>query len=66
MIDMRSEKCKSCIHTKVCMKDLNLVGEMFVPPHPILGETEEAWERYKEKKAKGFPCEDYLKGGDSE
>ena len=24
---------------------------------------EEAWERYKERKAKGFPCEDYMKGG---
>ena len=46
------------------MKDLNIVGERFVPPHPIFGETEEAWERYKERKEKGFPCDDYLKGGD--
>ena len=48
------------------MKDLNVVGEMFVPPNPIFGETEEAWKKYEERKAKGFPCEDYLKGGDSE
>ena len=46
------------------MKDLNLIGERFIPPHPILGETEEAWERYKERKAKGFPCDDYMKGSD--
>ena len=46
------------------MKDLNVVGEMFIPPHPILGETKEAWERYKERKAKGFPCEDYMKSDD--
>lgn len=66
MIDMRSEKCKSCIHTKVCMKDLNVVGEAFVPPHPILGITQEAWERYQERKAKGFPCDDYMKDDDDE
>ena len=60
MKDMRSEKCKTCIHTKVCGKDLNTVGEMFVPPHPILGKTEEAWERFKEREAQGFPCEDRL------
>ena len=62
MIDIRSEKCKTCIHTKVCMKDLNIVGEMFLPPHPSLGDTDKAWERFKAQRKLGFPCEDYLDG----
>lgn len=60
MIDMRSEKCKTCVHTKVCTNDLNVVGEMFVSPNPILGNTEEKWERFKKRKAQGFPCDDRL------
>lgn len=58
--DLRSELCKSCLHTKVCCHDKNLFGDFFVPPHPLLGKTEEAWQRFKEREAAGFPCEDYL------
>lgn len=62
MIDLRSELCKTCAHTKVCMKDKNLCGDRFVQPHPLMGITEEAWERFKEWERQGFPCDEYLEG----
>ena len=59
---MSSELCKTCIHTKVCRHDKNLVGDVYVAPHPLLGHeyAEEAWKWYQEWAAAGFPCEDYL------
>lgn len=44
------------------MKDKNLCGDTFVMPHPLLGNTEEAWKRFKEWEKQGFPCDDYLEG----
>lgn len=59
---MRSELCKTCIHTKICCHDKNLVGDVYVAPHPLLGSdyADKAWKRYQEWKAAGFPCEDYI------
>lgn len=57
-----ADLCKSCIHAKVCMKDKNLVGDVYVQPNPFFFSAEyrqQAWERYKEREAEGFPCEDY-------
>ena len=62
--DMRSDLCKTCIHTKVCSKDKNIIGDNFMMGHPILFENDKLWERYKEWGAKGFPCEDYKKYAD--
>ena len=61
-LDFRSEMCKTCIHTKVCAKDKNVIGDVFMPPNPLLGQTEQAWEKFKEWKEKGFPCDDYESG----
>ena len=58
---MSSELCKSCVHTKVCFKDKNLVGDVFVMGNPLIFDNKELYERYLERKEKGFPCEDYLK-----
>ena len=57
---LRSEMCKSCAHTKVCMKDKNLCGDVFVMGHPCFFDNDELYRRYKEWEAAGFPCEDYL------
>lgn len=55
-----SKMCESCIHHKVCLKDLNIVGEKFVPGNPIFFDNEELYKKYKDWEAKGFPCEDYI------
>ena len=59
---LRSEMCKSCAHTKVCMKDKNRCGDVFVMGHPCFFDNDELYRRYKEWEAAGFPCEDYLQG----
>lgn len=59
-IDMRSELCKSCAHTKVCRKDKNLVGDVFVMGHPAFFDNNELFRKYKEREAVGFPCDDYM------
>ena len=58
---MKSELCKSCVHTKVCMHDKNLVGDVFVPGHPLFFDNSKLWEEYKEREKQSFPCEDYLR-----
>ena len=61
---MKSELCKSCIHTEVCGLDKNTVGDFYVAPNPWYFSEEyrkEAWEKYKEREAAGFPCEHYIK-----
>ena len=63
-MDMRSELCKTCVHTKVCMKDKNLLGDRFVPGNPVIFDNEKLFNEFKKWEAKGFPCEDYLKGGE--
>ncbi len=60
----KSELCKSCAHTKVCMKDKNVCGDVFVAGNPMIFDNNELWEKYKEWEAKGFPCEDYLSAAD--
>jgi len=60
MIDMRSELCKRCIHTKVCHYDKNLVGDIFVPGNPMIFDNLKLWEEYKEREKAGFPCEDFF------
>ena len=57
---MRSELCKKCIHTNVCMKDKNLVGGIFVPGNPLFFDNKKLWEEYEKREAAGFPCEDFL------
>lgn len=57
---MKSELCKTCIHTKVCMKDKNLVGDVFVPGNPFFFDNKILFKKYEERKKAGFPCEDYL------
>ena len=57
---MGSELCKTCIHTKICMKDKNLVGDVPVMGHPMFFDNDKLWAEYKERKKQGFPCEDYM------
>lgn len=55
-----AELCKSCVHQKVCMKDKNLVGDVFVPGNPRLFDNAKLFAQYEERKKAGFPCDDYL------
>lgn len=59
-----SKLCETCIHQPVCMKDKNIVGDVYVAPHPVFFDEEyrkKTWEDFKEREAKGFPCDDYMK-----
>lgn len=60
MSDLRSDLCKKCIHTKVCMKDKNICGDVFVPGNPMIFDNNKLWKEYEERKAKGFPCVDFV------
>ena len=60
MSDLRSDLCKKCIHTKVCMKDKNVCGDVFVPGNPMIFDNNKLWKEYEERKAKGFPCVDFV------
>lgn len=55
-----AELCKSCIHTKVCMKDKNIVGDVFVPGNPMIFDNAKLFAEYEERKKAGFPCDDYM------
>lgn len=57
---MSSDMCKTCIHTKVCMHDKNIVGDVFVPGHPLFFDNQKLYEEFLERKANGFPCDDYM------
>lgn len=57
---MSSDMCKTCIHTKVCMHDKNIVGDVFVLGHPLFFDNQKLYEEFLERKAKGFPCDDYM------
>ena len=62
MIDMRAERCKTCIHTPVCGRDMNTTGTMYVSPNPMFFTKEycdEALRKYQEREAAGFPCKFY-------
>lgn len=55
-----AELCKSCVHTKVCMKDKNLVGDIFVPGNPMFFDNKELYKKYEERQKAGFPCDDFM------
>lgn len=57
---MKAELCKTCIHTNVCCRDKNTVGDRFVMGHPMFFDNDELFKKYKEWEAKGFPCDEYL------
>ena len=57
---MKSQLCRSCIHTNVCRKDKNIVGDTFVMGNPIFFNNDVLYEKYKQWEKDGFPCEDYL------
>lgn len=59
---MKAELCKTCIHTKVCFHDKNLVGDTFVCSFI---DVPKEWEAYKEWEKAGFPCNDYLPASDT-
>ena len=59
-IDARSELCRSCIHTNVCVKDKNLFDDHFIPGHPMFTDNSALYEKFKEREKAGFPCKDYL------
>ena len=57
---MKAELCKTCIHTDVCTRDKNIVGDVFVMGHPMFFDNKELHKKFKEWEAKGFPCDMYL------
>lgn len=57
---MKSEMCLSCAHTKVCFKDKNVVGDVFVAGNPMIFDNTELFRKYEARKAVGFPCDDYM------
>ena len=57
---MSSELCKSCAHHKVCWKDKNIVGDVFVAGNPMIFDNQVLYEKFKKREADGFPCEDYM------
>ena len=59
-IDARSELCKPCIHTNVCCKDKNTVGDVFGMGHPMFFDNASLYRQFKEREKAGFPCEDYF------
>lgn len=56
----KSELCKKCAHTKVCFKDKNLFGDVFVAGNPMLFDNSKLYEKFKERENRGFPCDDFL------
>ena len=57
---MKSDLCKSCIHTNVCARDKNIVGDVFVLGNPMLFDNRTLFEEFKKSEAAGFPCDEYL------
>lgn len=57
---MPSDLCKRCVHAKVCFNDKNLFGDVFIPGNPMLFDNRELFKKYEERKAKGFPCDNFL------
>lgn len=61
---MSSELCKTCAHHKVCMKDKNTIGDVFISGHPLFVDNHKLFEQFKEHEKAGFPCDDYMKIAD--
>ena len=57
---MKAELCKMCVHTNVCLRDKNLVGDVFVAGHPAFFDNQKLYEEYERRKAAGFPCKHFL------
>lgn len=60
---MKAELCKTCAHTDVCTKTKNLLGDVYVPLHPVFFTMEErrkARENWEEYEANDYPCADYI------
>jgi len=62
----KSKMCKTCIHTNVCRRDKNIVGDIFVPGNPLFFDNDELFKKYKEREAAGFPCNEYMSTADIE
>lgn len=62
--DMKAELCKTCIHTNVCLRDKNIIGDVFVAGHLTFFDNQKLYEEYERRKAAGFPCKDYLSNED--
>lgn len=60
----KSELCKTCVKSDVCMLDKNIFGDVFVPGNPMMFDNKELYKEYEERKAKCFPCENYLSSAD--
>lgn len=56
----KSELCEKCAHTKVCFKDKNLLGDVFVAGNPMFFDNKKLFEEFKEREKNGFPCDDFL------
>lgn len=57
----RSKMCESCVHTKVCMNDKNLFGDVFILGHPSFFDNEALYEEFKRREKEGFPCDNYMR-----
>ena len=57
---MRSKLCEACIHTHICTKDKNLIGDIFVPGNPLYWDNQKLYEEFKKHEVEGFPCNDYI------
>ena len=53
--------CESCVHTKVCMNDKNLFGDVFILGHPLFFDNRELYKKYEEREKAGFPCDNYMR-----
>ena len=51
---MSGELCKSCVHTRICIRDKNLVGDVFVAVNPMFFDNEKLYEEFKKREAAGF------------
>ena len=56
----KSEQCRKCIHTNVCMKDKNLFGDIFIAGNPMIFDNEKLFQEFKKRQEEGFSCKDYL------
>ena len=57
----KSKMCESCVHTKVCMNDKNLFGDVFILGHPFFFDNRELYKEYEEREKAGFPCDNYMR-----
>lgn len=57
----KSKMCESCVHTKVCMNNKNLFGDVFVLGHPLFFDNRELYKKYEEREKAGFQCDNYMR-----